>query len=171
MFVLCIGEVSSASDVLISLAHDRGFSVRSVPGDGNCLFHSVQMQLETLGIQLDHQTMREQLVEYFEDHPYTHDGSCHLRNYLPGAVGGQDTEPADEEDSFISSVTDDDTRQQLRWCKYLNRLRSDAWGDHMAVQGLADMLHVDIHIIATLNCNIWNQLNLAILLLEFCTLV
>ena len=60
-------------------------------------------------------------------------------------------ESAEEEDHFISSIADDDTRQQLRWCRYLSRLNSTAWGDHIAVQGLADMLHVDIHIIATSN--------------------
>ena len=60
-------------------------------------------------------------------------------------------ESAEEEDHFISSIADDDTRQQLRWCRYLSRLKSTAWGDHIAVQGLADMLHVDIQIISTSN--------------------
>ena len=64
-----------------------------------------------------------------------------------GSTG--DVEPADEQDHFISIIADDDTRQQLRWVRYLHRLRSTAWCDHIAVQGLADMLHVDIHIIAT----------------------
>ena len=31
------------------------------------------------------------------------------------------------------------------------RLNAGAWGDHIAVQGLADMLHVNIHIISTIN--------------------
>ena len=42
---------------------------------------------------------------------------------------------------------------QLRWLQYLERLNAGAWGDHIAVQGLADMLrlHVDISIISTIN--------------------
>ena len=78
--------------------------------------------------------------------------SCHLRAFLSDSVSSTgDMESAEEEDHFISSIADDDTRQQLRWCRYLSRLNSTAWGDHIAVQGLADMLHVDIHIIATSN--------------------
>ena len=42
-------------------------------------------------------------------------------------------------------------RQQLRWLRYLERLNAGAWGDHIAVQGLANMLRVNIHIISTLN--------------------
>ena len=96
--------------------------------------------------------MREQLAQYLQEHPYTHDGSCHLRAFLSDSVASTgDMESAEEEDHFISSIADDDTRQQLRWCRYLSRLNSTAWGDHIAVQGLADMLHVDIHIIATSN--------------------
>ena len=30
--------------LLVSLAGDRGFTARNVPGDGDCLFHSVQME-------------------------------------------------------------------------------------------------------------------------------
>ena len=124
----------------------------NVPGDGSCLFHSVRMQLETLGIHLQARAMREQLAHYLQEHPYTHDGSCHLRAFLSDLIASTgDMESAEEEDHFISSIADDDTRQQLRWCRYLSRLKSTAWGDHIAVQGLADMLHVDIQIIATSN--------------------
>ena len=61
------------------------------------------------------------------------------------------TEAPSEQDNIISSV--DDLRQcrQLRWLHYLERLNAGAWGDHIAVQGLADMLHVNIHIISTTN--------------------
>ena len=149
-------SISSSSGSLFSrlnsLASERGFSVKYVPGDGSCLFHSVRMQLETLGIHLQARAMREQLAQYLQEHPYTHDGSCHLRVFLSDSVASTgDMESAEEEDHFISSIADDDTRQQLRWCRYLSRLNSTAWGDHIAVQGLADMLHVDIHIIATSN--------------------
>ena len=54
---------------------------------------------------------------------------------------------------MISSLSDQNTQLQLRWCKYLRRLRSGAWGDHIAVQGLANMLHVNIRILATGNPN------------------
>ena len=70
--------------------------MRNVPGDGNCSFYSVLMQLKTLGIQLEPRAMRDRLVEYLA---YTHDGSCHLRVFLADSTASSgDMEPADEED-------------------------------------------------------------------------
>ena len=108
-------SISSSSGSLFSrlnsLASERGFSVTNVPGDGSCLFHSVRMQLETLGIHLQARAMREQLAQYLQEHPYTHDGSCHLRAFLSDSVTSTgDMESAEEEDHFISSIADDDTR-------------------------------------------------------------
>ena len=99
--------------------------------------------------------MREQLVSFLEHHPYTHDGT-HLRDFLAAPVVSADsyntdTEVPNDEDECINAVEDAETRRELRWCKYLERLKSTAWGDHIAVQGLADMLRVDIHIVSTIN--------------------
>ena len=141
---------------LNSLVRERGFSVRDVPRDGDCLFSAVAVQLNSLGIQPGKTSLREQLMEYLEAHPYTHDGSSHFRNYVSAPVvsddpSNADTEAPSEQDNIISSVDDLQLRQQLRWLHYLERLNEGAWGDHIAVQGLADMLHVDIHIISTIN--------------------
>ena len=100
--------------------------------------------------------MREQLVSFLERHTYTHDGTSHLRDFLAAPVVSADsynadTEVPNDEDECINSVEDAEIRQELRWCKYLERLKSTAWGDHIAVQGLADMLRVDIHIVSTIN--------------------
>ena len=62
-----------------------------------------------------------------------------------------DTEAPSEQDEFINSIVNPQLQQQLRWLRYLERLNAGAWGDHIAVQGLADMLHVNIHIISTIN--------------------
>ena len=64
-----------------------------------------------------------------------------------------DTELADAEDQYVESVEDHDTRMQLRWCRYLQGIGSTAWGDHVALQGLADLLCVDIKVLATMNPN------------------
>ena len=116
------------------------------------------MQLDSLSIQPGETSLREQLVEYLQTHPYTRDGSSHFRNYVSAPVvsdtddpSNADTESPSEQDQFISSIDDPDLQQQLRWLQYLARLNAGAWGDHIAVQGLADMLHVDIHIISTIN--------------------
>ena len=138
------------------LTQERGFIVKDVPMDGNCLFSAVSMQLNNLGVQSTARSLRKQLVEYLQENPYTHDGSSHLRDYIPAPLlsndpAGEDIERPTEVDLFIDCVEDLKERQQLRWLHYLDRLNTDAWGDHIAVQGLANMLHVDIHIISTIN--------------------
>ena len=139
-----------------SLDRERGFLVRDVPRDGDCLFSAVTMQLDSFGIQPGETSLREQLVEYLQAHPYTRDGSSHFREYIPAPVvsddpSNVDTEAPSKQNEFISSIEDPRLRQQLRWLRYLERLNAGAWGDHIAVQGPSDMLHVNIHIISTIN--------------------
>ena len=43
---------------LNSLARVRGFSVRDIPRDGNCLFSAVAVQLDRLGIQRGETSLR-----------------------------------------------------------------------------------------------------------------
>ena len=95
-------------------------------------------------------------MEYLQAHPYTYDGSSHFREFILAPLisddpSNADTEAPSKQDEFIDSVEDPRLRQQLRWLQYLERLHAGAWGDHIAVQGLADMLHVNIHIISTIN--------------------
>ena len=39
-----------------------------------------------------------------------------------------DTEPPTDEDEYINSVSDPELQTQLRWAKYVRRLRQGAWG-------------------------------------------
>ena len=82
---------------LTSLASERGFIVRDVARDGDCLFHAIQQQLQKLGVEVHKDALRQQLAAYLEDHPYTHDGSCHLRDFLSQAIQSNDTLNADTE--------------------------------------------------------------------------
>ena len=87
---------------------------------------------------------------------YIHDGSSNFREFISAPAisddpSNADTEAPSQQDVFINSIKNLRTHQQLRWLQYLERLNAGAWGDHIAVQGLADMLHVDIHIISTIN--------------------
>ena len=65
------------------------------------------MQLDSLSIQPGETSLREQLVEYLQTHPYTHEGSSHFREYTPAPVvsddpSNADTEAPSEQDEFIS---------------------------------------------------------------------
>ena len=108
---------------LNSLARERGFAVQDVPGDGDCLFSAVGLQLENIGIQSGRRNLRAELVEHLQSSPYTHDSS-HLRNYVSAPVIADDplnadTEAPTRQDEVISSIEDADLRQQLRWLQYL----------------------------------------------------
>ena len=50
-----------------------------------------------------------------------------------------DTEPPDDQDAYIETVTDHELQTELRWAKYLKRLRDGAWGDHITIQGICDV--------------------------------
>ena len=60
-----------------------------------------------------------------------------------------DTEPPTDEDEYINSVSDPELQTQLRWTKYLRRLRQVARGDHINIQAIADMLSVKINVLSS----------------------
>lgn len=120
---MCISNtfvVDTDEVTLNSLAQERGFSVRDVPQNGDCLLSAVAVQLDSLGIEPGETTLSEQLVEYLQTHPYTqcHDGCSYFREYIPVLVisddpSNVDTEAPSEKDEFISSIDNPHVRQQL----------------------------------------------------------
>ena len=93
------------------LAKQRGFMVRDVAHDGNCLFTAVETQLPRYGIHCDGESLREQLVTYLEHYPFTHDGTCHLREFIAAPVVSTDpysadTEAPNDQDECINSIED-----------------------------------------------------------------
>ena len=94
------------------------------------------------------------VVSHLEDHPYVN--GEHFRAFLSALVATADTHNADTEaptaeDEYISIIDDPDTRAQLRWLRYLERLRNGAWGDNIAIQGICEMLSVTINVLSTHN--------------------
>ena len=49
-------------------------------------------------------------------------------------------EKQDVQDLVIHEVDGSETQQMLRWHLYLQRLADGAWSDHIAIQGIANML-------------------------------
>ena len=60
-----------------------------------------------------------------------------------------DTEPPTVEDEYINNVADPQLQVQLRWEKYLRCLREGAWGNHITIQGIADMVSVKINVLCS----------------------
>ena len=61
------------------------------------------------------------------------------------SVLNRDTEAPNAVDASIFSVADPDTRSQLGYARYVDKVRSGAWGDHVVIAAIADMFHVTIN--------------------------
>ena len=139
---------SDAMCKLETLAHQSGFLIHTVPADGNCMFAAVSHQLQISGVKsVDSSELRETVANHLEAN------SALYWNAVSEPVVSHDAYNADTEpptaDEYISSVADPQLRLQLEWEKYLSRLRNGAWGDHIALQGIADMLHVTINVLCS----------------------
>ncbi len=58
-------------------------------------------------------------------------------------------EPQTQEDEYIDSIEDPEFQTELRWQKYLRRLKRGAWGDNIAMQAISDMLSVTINVLSS----------------------
>ena len=143
----CSGdELSLALHKLKKLAFQNGFTIFDVPYDGNCMFSAISHQLQTSNVcSIDSSELRQMVASHMEAlycgfmcQPVANDDECNA-----------DTEPPTAEDEYINSVSDPELQTQLRWDKYLRRLRQGAWGDHINMQAIADMLSVKINVLSS----------------------
>ena len=146
----CSGdELSLALQKLKKLALQNGFTIFDVPYDGNCMFSAISHQLQTSVVcSVDSSELRQMVASHMEANAALYRGfMCQ-----PVATDDEynaDTEPPTAEDEYINSVSDPELQTQLRWAKYLRRLRQDAWGDHINMQAIADMLSVKINVLSS----------------------
>ena len=138
---------------LQQLCESRGFHIENVAGDGHCFYRSVQQQLlHILGQNENHVMLRKQLAEYLDKHPNGPKGDIPYRQFVGNRLARtQDTADETVTDVYIETLDVETDRTELRWQRYLQDLEQGSWADHIAVQGMADMLHVSLRIIATHN--------------------
>ena len=127
-------DIAIASNRLTTLARDNGFTVHDVASDGNCLFSAVAYQLESVSAS----ELREIVANHLESN------STFYRDFLAQPVQtnnayNADTEAPTDQDAIIDSVHDKEQQMQLRWERYIHRFRNGAWGDHLAIQGIANV--------------------------------
>ena len=61
---------TSPSEDLQKIASDKGFSICHNPGSGNCMFHALSEQLQSVkGIQISQRELRKKLVECLGNSP------------------------------------------------------------------------------------------------------
>ena len=120
--------------------------IHEVPGDGDCLFNSIVYQLNDNF--LNSTSMRNMLVTHLREN------SLHYRGFVSSAVPANngnvysaDTVAPDEYDGYISLMNNYEEQSQFRWERYLDRLSNGAWGDHIALQGISNMLKITIEIL------------------------
>ena len=135
------------------MCESRGFQIENVAGDGHCFYRSVQQQLlHVLGYNKNHVMLRKQLAEFLDKHPNGPNGDVPYRQFIGNRLAGtQDTACETVKDLYIETLDVESDRTELRWQRYLQDLEQGSWADHIAVQGMADMLHVSLRIIATHN--------------------
>ena len=144
-----LSPYTSAKSTLERVAQENGFAIHNVPYDGNCLFSAVAYQLESAGVcVVDSSELRLLVANHLEDNRAMY---C---DFLSEPVASRDsynadTEAPSEEDALIATVADPQLQTQLRWERYIQRLRSGAWGDNIAVQGIADMLSVTVNVLSS----------------------
>ena len=104
-------KIAQTYQKLRCLASERGFVIKDVPADGDCLFSAISVQLESIGIQkVESRDLRSAVADYMEQNPMVTE-ELHYRNFISTAIGGDDynflnadTEAPTEEDSHISAI-------------------------------------------------------------------
>ena len=143
-------EISMAVSQLKALARVNGFNIHEVPYDGSCMFSAVSYQLKNSGVySADCNEMRQKVADHLEANAALY---C---DFLCQPVPSEDddcnadTKQPTAEDEYIDSIADPQVQTELRWQKYVRCLRKGAWGDHITMQAIADMLSVKISVLSS----------------------
>ena len=142
-------EFSRALHQLKVLAHENSYVIHDVPYDGNCMFSAVSYQLQANGVcSADSSELRQKVADHLEAN------AAFYCDFLCEPVSSEsaynaDTEQPTAEDEYINSVSDPQLQMELRWQKYVEHLRQEAWGDHITLQAIADMLCVKINVLSS----------------------
>ena len=92
--------------------------------------------------------MREIVADHLESN------SAFYRDFVAQPVKtddayNADTEAPSDQDAIIDSVHNIEQQMQLRWERYIHRSRNGAWGDHLAIQGIANVFNVAFNVLSS----------------------
>ena len=146
-----VDTLTIAFKVLERVARENGFAIHDVPYDGNCLFASIAYQLVSIAASsVDKSTLRQMVADHLENN------SNLYKRFLSKPVASHDaynadTEPPTVQDAYIDTIANHELQTELRWAKYLERLRDGAWGDHIVIQSICDMFNVTVNVLSSQN--------------------
>ena len=70
LFASKVNSNTHLTEELTQIALDKGFRISDSQGSGNCMFHALLEQLETVkGIKMQHGHLRQSLVQYLRENP------------------------------------------------------------------------------------------------------
>ena len=150
-YEICKVDKNSDLEKLNIMAKANDMNVIDVDGDGDCLFHCICYQLKRLDIaDLTVKELRRCLSRYMEGN------ACHYRDFVCALVESDDllnadTEQPTDQDRVIANISDDESRKELQWIKYLDGIGSKQWGEHIALQAAADMFSLSVIVHTTTN--------------------
>ena len=65
-----VGKKTNLPSDLRAIAANKGFLVSENQASGNCLFHALSEQLQSVkGIQISHEELRQTLVQFLDENP------------------------------------------------------------------------------------------------------
>ena len=65
-----VGKKTNLPSDLRAIAANKGFLVSENQASGNCLFHALSEQLQSVkGIQISHKELRKTLVQFLDENP------------------------------------------------------------------------------------------------------
>ena len=96
--------------------------------------------------------LRAKVVDYLRENPTVN--GVHFSDFISEPISSNnpynaDTEAPTDYDYAISAVENPATRTQLHWERYLDRLACGAWGDRVAIQGIAELLEITVTVFVT----------------------
>nr|XP_058943991.1 OTU domain-containing protein DDB_G0284757-like [Pocillopora verrucosa] len=116
---------TTLTEGLTTVVSDKCLRISDNRGTGNCMFHALSEQLDTVrGIKIQHGQLRQSLVQYLRKNPKLPDGTdlCHF-------VHGHET-----------------------WANYLTEMEQDgARGDHLILCAAANYFKTCIHVVSSHN--------------------
>ena len=131
-----------AFNVLEQVARENGFVIHNVPHDGDCLFSSIAYRLEPItACSIDKNTLRQMVVDHLENNSNLYKGFV-SQPVVSSDPYNADTDPPTAQDERIETIADHELQVELRWAKYVQRLKDGAWDDHIAIHGICDMFNV-----------------------------
>ncbi len=106
-------------------------------GNGNCLFNAIAYQIDNTLLS-DGAALTTAIVDYLSINPYIN--GVHQGNFITNNI--------------INSTAEAILSVEHKWDVYVDLLKNGAWGDHITVQGICNMLNITINVSSTVGENV-----------------